>query len=62
MRLVLFIPLSLFLSACVGSDADSGIDPKLKQVNLLTQYGPWSCEGVAGEGQDQMHFGRHKSG
>ena len=51
------LPLSLFLSGCVGSDADSGIDPEIeKQVNLLTQYGPWSCEGVAGEGQDQMHF------
>ena len=58
MRLAAFLlPLSLFLSACVGSNADSGIDPEIeKQVNLLTQYGPWSCEGVAGEGQDQMHF------
>ena len=58
MRLAaLLLPLSLFLSACVGSNADSGIDPEIeKQVNLLTQFGPWSCEGVAGEGQDQMHF------
>lgn len=58
MRLAAFLlPLSLFLSGCVGSDADSGTDPEIeKQVNLLTQYGPWSCEGVAGEGQDQMHF------
>ena len=58
MRLAAFLlPLCLFLSACVGSDADSGIDPEIeKQVNLLTQFGPWSCEGVAGEGQDQMHF------
>lgn len=58
MRLAAFLlPFSLFLSACVGKDVQNGSDPEVEeQVNLLTQHGPWLCEGIAGEGQDQMQF------
>ena len=51
----LFIATMLSLTACVKVKVvtDSEIE---EQMDLLTQYGPWLCEGKVGEGGSAMDF------
>ena len=51
----LFIATMLSLTACVKVEVvtDSEIE---KQMDLLTQHGPWLCEGKVGEGDGAMDF------
>ena len=51
----LFIATMLLLTACVKVEVvtDSEIE---KQIDLLTQHGPWLCEGKVGEGDSATDF------
>ena len=51
----LFIATMLSLTACVKVEVvtDSEIE---KQIDLLTQHGPWLCEGTTGEGEEATDF------
>ena len=53
----LILGMTLLITACDNLNlkvvTDSDIE---KQIDLLTQHGPWLCEGIVGEGDEKMKF------
>ena len=53
----LILGMTLLITACDNLNlkvvTDSDIE---KQIDLLTQHGPWLCEGIVGEGDEKMQF------